>query len=418
MTAVDYSQRAWLNRRTLAWASYDVASSTYLGVVPVVLFPVYFRTVVVPGPAGDLAWGLTVACALAIAGLSAPLVGIAADRTGSRRALLAVATVICCVAIASLSVVDPIHAGVLAFAFIVAHAGYLLANALYESYLPHIADPSESGRISCFGWALGFVGGLIAIVTVFPLTRAGTGPEFIDQYRTSFVVIAALFALFALPALWGLKHIVEKDHIVSRNRASFRETLRSWRNHREVAKLLLAFYLINDAMVTISVFSANYFRICFGASVEQLLFLILIYHALSLPATLAFGILADRWTHRRAIALSLSIWVAALAVMGFGEGARVPTVAVVLFSLVYGSTNAMLRSLLSHMVPTERAAEFFGFNTLAGRLSAAFGPLLFGIIATASGSQRMALASILVFIVGGGVLLAMVRIPGVAAENR
>lgn len=403
----------WLSRRTLAWASYDVASSTYLGVVPIVLFPIYFRTVLAPGEAGAFYWGLTVAVALVVAGLSAPFLGMFADRTGRRWPLLAAATLACCLAIASLSLIGPNTGLALALAFVVAHAGYLIATSLYESYLPHIARPSQSGRISSFGWAIGFLGGVLAILAVLPLAGAGTGPDNLDRYRMSFLVVAAMFALLAVPALWGLRRIVERpqQRQPQANPLSIRRTLASWRDQREVVKVLLAFYLINDGMVTISVFAANYFRTRFGTSVEQLLILLLAYHAVALPATLTFGVLADRWTHRKAIALTLSIWVAALTLMAFGNGAWVPAVAVALLGLVYGSTNAMMRSLLSHMVPAERAAEFFGFNTLAGRLSAAAGPLLFGLIVTATGSQRVALGSVLLFIGAGAAVLAAVKVP-------
>lgn len=88
-----------------------------------------------------------------------------------------------------------------------------------------------------------------------------------------------------------------------------------------------------------------------------------------------------------------------------------------LLGFLFGSTSAMMGSLLSHIVPIDRASEFFGLNTLAGRLSAALGPLLFGLVAAASGSPRVAIASVLVFIVGGGAVLATVHLPPVGCQR-
>jgi UMF1 family MFS transporter len=78
--------------------------------------------------------------------------------------------------------------------------------------------------------------------------------------------------------------------------------------------------------------------------------------------------------------------------------------------MVLGSTQALLRSAFARLVPVGRSAEFFGFNALAGRLSAALGPILFGVVASATGSQRIALLSVLLFLLAGGVVLARVRI--------
>ena len=188
-------------------------------------------------------------------------------------------------------------------------------------------------------------------------------------------------------------------------------TLRQWREHRELFKLLLAFYLINDGMVTIGVFAAEFFRTNFGATAERLLLILLVYHLVAAPATLAFGALADHWTHRRAIFLSLSLWTVSLFLMAFGEGDWVPMTVVVLFGTVFGSTTALFRSLVAQMAPREKATEFFGFNAFAGRLSAAVGPLLYGGLATATGSQHIALSSVLVLLAIGAVVLAWVRLP-------
>jgi UMF1 family MFS transporter len=401
----------WLNRRTVIWASYDVAGSTYFGVVPIVLFPIFFQTVVVPGPKADLYWGLVISSALYIAAFAAPFLGVFADRHNARWPALVVATAACCMATSACFWLEPHQAFRAAACFIVAHVGYLLATSLYESYLPQIATPQASGRVSGFGWAIGFLGGIAAILAVLPLTQDETAPEFLERYQWSFVVVGAMFALLSIPAIWAVRLIIEmpKDGQPA-SRTTVWSSIRKWREHREVFKLIVASYLINDALFTISIFAAKFFSGNFGSSVRELLLLLLAYHVIGLPSTLAFGFLADRWSHKRAISLSLAVWVLALGIMVFCSGSWVPFTVVALLGLVQGATSAMLRSLFAQLVPVKRSGEFFGFNTFSGRLSAALGPLVYGAISFITGSERLALLSLLVFILAGGLVLATVNV--------
>ena len=108
----------------------------------------------------------------------------------------------------------------------------------------------------------------------------------------------------------------------------------------------------------------------------------------------------------------MSILGADLLLLAFGTGTRAAVIVVILLGLVYGSLQAVCRSLLALLVRSHNSAEIFGFNAVAGRLSAALGPLLFSAVAAASGSEAAALVSLLPFLVAGAVVLSAVRIPG------
>jgi UMF1 family MFS transporter len=173
-----------------------------------------------------------------------------------------------------------------------------------------------------------------------------------------------------------------------------------WKHHRNLLRFLLAVYLINDALATISVFTAIYFKKHYGIGLEGLLKLVLLYHVLAIPATLAFGSLGDRVDVRRALYFTLGLWVAAVLLMAFGERPWVPVVVVCLFAAVTGSTQALLRGAYACLVPQERAAEYFGWNALVGRVSAAAGPLVYAAVAAVS-NDRLALLSVLGFLLAG-----------------
>jgi UMF1 family MFS transporter len=227
-----------------------------------------------------------------------------------------------------------------------------------------------------------------------------------------------LFAAFAVPALAGLRRLAAAPAGAGAPGpgartayASVIGTLRHWRRHREVFRFLAGYYLVNDVLVTGLFFIAIILRARFGLTIEGLLWLALLYHVVASPATLAFGHAADRWGHRPAIYAMIAILAAVLLLLAFGEGAATPVLVVGLLALVYGSIQAVCRSLFALLVTGDKAAELFGFNAIAGRLSAALGPLLFGAIATATGSQALALASLLVFLAAGAALFVSLRMP-------
>jgi UMF1 family MFS transporter len=415
---------AWLTRPVLAWSLYDVATSMWVAVIPTVLFALYFRSVVVTDPGrADAKWGLAAAAAVLVSGIISPWIGARADLHGSRRAWLTLATAACCAATVAMAFVGPGQVLAAAAVLVVAQAGYTVAMALYDAYLTRIAVPDNVSRVSSFGFSAGFVGG-VAVVLVCMALLHGVDVSQDARFISSFVIVAAMFAAAAVPALLGLRGLDDMEAGAPRGRPArsaarrVAQSIRAWRDHRNAIKFLAALYLINDALVTIAFFVGIYFREQYGIGLTGLLELVLFYQVLAIPCTLAFGRFADRVSPHAAIYTSLAIWIAAVLLMAFGSGPYVPFIVVALFAMVFGSTQALMRGMYALLVPKGQAGEFFGFNALAGRLSAAAGPLLYGLVSMATQSPRAALLSVLVFLIGGALVLATVRIesPETSAE--
>ena len=176
-------------------------------------------------------------------------------------------------------------------------------------------------------------------------------------------------------------------------------------------KLLLAYYLVNDAVVTVIYFTAVMLNRTFGLDVQEVLMLSLALQAIAIPATVFFGWLGGRWSQRGTIYVTLALWMVTLTIMLVAQGRPGAMTIAVSLGFVVGSTQSLFRSLFSTMVPMDRAAEYFGFHALAGRASSALGPLFFGAVSAITGSQRWAMASLAIFFVAGGIVLATVRIP-------
>ena len=402
-----------MKRRAItAWIVYDIAVHGYGLMIPAVGFAIYFTSFVAAGhPFADGLWSLAVAIPLIIAGLLGPWLGAVADAGGQRRAMLAAATLICATASALMVTLGQgdIAAGMLLF--IVAQLAYLLATALYNSYLPQISTPQTSARISGMAWGLSYLGGIACFLLCLPFIRAGVVAGNEAYFANAFLVTAGFLLTLGMLSMLGFPAENKVDRKGEKTKPYQRlwNTVRSWRQEREIPKFLLAYYLINDAMVTVLYFTAIFLKATFGLSMQEILILSLAFQLIAIPSTIFFGWLGDRWSQFGAVNVTLVIWVVVLALMGLAEGEHAPLAIAITLGLVLGSTQSLLRSMYSQMVPPDRAGEYFGFHALAGRASSALGPLLFGVVSALTGSQRVAMMSLGLFLLSGAVVLARVQ---------
>jgi UMF1 family MFS transporter len=402
-------------RRTLAsWIAYDMAAHGYTFIVSGVGFPLYFAAFIASGRGNaDMLWSIAIGLPLLIAGLVGPWLGAFADSTGRRRGLLAGMTIVCSAATAMLVLVGAGDVALGIALFTIAHATHLLATSLYNSYLPLIASPARFARVSGLAWGLSYFGSIACYLLSLPFTRDGLAPANVANFALAFLVCATFLSVVGLPAIMGLP-ADGPARSTDGEPGPYRrilETMRGWRRDRNVPKLLLAYYLVNDGIVTTAFFTALTFRKSYGMEVQEILVLALLLQLVAIPATVFSGWLGGRWSQRGAIYVALALWIAVLVLMATAEG-RSGAIAVTLaLGVVLGSTQSLFRSLYAGMVPAGRASEYFGFHTLAGRASAALGPLAFGIVSATTGSQRIAMASLALFFIAGGLVLARVRIP-------
>lgn len=400
-------------RAVAAWIIYDVAVHGYVLMIPTVGYAIYFTSFIAAGhPFADGLWSLAVAVPLIIAGLLSPWLGAVTDTTGLRRTLLGAATLVCAIASALMSRLGQgdIAAGMLLF--MAAQLAYLLATALYNSYLPRIATSENSARISGLAWGLSYLGGIACFLLCLPFIRAGIVAGNETYFANAFWVAAVFLLILGMAAITRLPADETANGTKVNPYKRIFKTISSWRQKREVPKFLLAYYLINDAVVTVIFFSAIFLKTIFGLSMQEILILSLIFQLIAIPSTIFFGWLGDRWSQRGTLFVTIAIWMIVLGLMGFAAGEYVPPAIAITLGLVLGSTQSLLRSMYARMVPPDQSGEYFGFHALAGRASSALGPLIFGLVSTMAGSQRMAMLSLGLFLLAGTVLLAKAQPAG------
>jgi MFS transporter, UMF1 family len=399
----------------LSWCLYDFADSSFTTLIVTVAYGLYFRTVVAGhlGAGASFYWGLSIAVSMLLVALTSPALGAIADASGRKKAFLAGFALTSIVFTALLTTVGrgDLLAGMLLF--ILANTGYEGAHAFYNGFLPEIAGDEEMGRISGYGWAIGYLGGLAALLVTLPLIRGGLGPGSVHLYRLSFGVVALFYLVFTLPILLLLRERAPRGRApvavyIRDGLARLRRTFHQVRGLRDLFLFLAAFLIYNDAVMTVISFSAIYAAEVVGFTVAQVMTLFIVTQLTAFVGAFAAGHLVDRLGARPTILATLVLWFA--VVVGAYLARSVPQFYAVgiAASIGMGSTQSASRSLMGLFIPRGYNAEFFGFYSLTGKVSAIVGPVVFGAVAALTGSERPAVLSLLPFMVIGFLLLLRV----------
>ena len=411
-----------------SWCLYDWANSAFTTLVVTFIYSAYFTAAFADDPGrGTALWsrGIMVS-ALAIA-LLAPLAGALADRGGRRRYLI-LCSLLCVAATAALTFVRPDQPSAVIIAlgvFVVANVAFELGLVFYNGYLSTLAEPERIGRVSGYGWGLGYFGGLAALavaLVVFvpetPLLGIPTDEGF--NLRATNLLVAGWFLLFSIPAFVYLR-----DESTSAGRVgvgqAFRDlaaTARHLRRYRQVGLFLLARLLYNDGLVTIFAFGGIYAVGTFGFSFQELVTFGIVLNVGAGLGALAFGFVDDRIGGKATIGLSVVALAAATLL-----GALAPTrgwfwVSAILVGIFIGPNQSASRSLMARFVPAKHESEFFGFFAFSGKATSFLGPALLGVLSDVY-SQRVGVGSLLVFFLVGGLILWRVdEREGIAAAGR
>jgi UMF1 family MFS transporter len=407
------------DRRTvLAWCFYDWANSGFTTLVVTFVYATYFTKAIAPDEVlGTAWWSRGVALSSALVVLLSPVLGAMADRGGLRRTMLIATSGLSIAATVALTWVAPglPHAALVAVAlFVTGNVGFELGIVFYNAYLPDIASPKRIGRVSGYGWAIGYAGGLAALVVALvgfvqpAVPWFGLTKEAGLNIRATNLLVAAWFLVFALPFFVLAPAERARGRARVDVRGAFRElwaTSRQVRTYRDAARLLLARLFYNDGLNTVYAFGGIYAAGTFGMSFSEILvFGIVLNVAAGLGAYL-FGFVDDRIGGKRTVAVSLVALTAATVLAVFAPSRTWLWVAGTLIGVFGGPNQAASRSLMGRFTPRDREAEFFGFFAFTGKLASFFGPLLLGAATQAFGGQRYGVATVIGFFLVGGVLL-------------
>ena len=422
-----------------AWAFYDFANSAFTTLVVTFVYATYFTKALVLDPAtglgdeiaGSALWSRGVSLTAVLVAVSSPFLGALADRTGQRKTFLMATTAVCIAATVGLFFPVPGEALAALALFVVANVAFELSGVFYNAFLPDIAPPESIGKISGNGWALGYVGGLVALVLALVLLVLPETPLFgLDaasgqNVRASVLLVAAWFAVFSVPAFLALRNTRPDTPspgalaVLRATAGELGETFRELKRYRDAFRFLVARIFFNDGLNTVFAFGGIFAAGTFGFTTTEIITFGIALNVAAGAGAFGFGFVDDRVGGKRTIVISLVLLSIATLTAVLAPNRAVFWVAGILIGIAAGPNQAASRSLLGRFTPDDKETEFFGFFALTGKAAAFAGPLLFGILTEAFGTQRAGVASVLVFfLVGGALLLRVDEKAGIAASGR
>jgi len=412
------SVRRRIDRAIVAWCLYDFANSSVSAIVVATIFPVWYAQAIVGNAQGqgDVWWGLVSSSTMVIVALTSPLLGGIADHAGVRKPFFVALTLSAVAGSALLSTLEP---GMVVRGFVFAVltlVTYEAAIVYYNAYLPALVPPERFGSVSAMGFAVGYGGSMVAFLAAYPFAAMG-------RYGACFLVTAAQFGLFALPAFVLLP--ADTRHPMPLTQAVRRGILDTFATLREIVteprrlalrRFLLAYFVYEDGVNTVIFFAGIFASKTLGFTFPEIIVLFMLVQLTALLGSAAWARPSDRQGPRFVITVTLVQWIAVVVIAYFVRAKWQFWVVAILAGSGLGAIQAASRALMARFVPRDREAEFFGFYSLVGKTGAVLGPLVFGGVSwMMGGDQRAAILAVGLFFVVGLVLLSRIPLASGAA---
>ncbi len=408
-------------REVISWAGYDFANSGYTTVVLTAVFNAYFVGVVANGADwATLAWTVTLAVSNTAVMIAMPVIGAYADLHARKQWLLRVSTIGCVLSTAALALAGRDDVLIAVTAIVVSNFFFQVGVSLIGAFLPEIARPNSLGKVSGWGWSFGYLGGLVTlgICLAYVIWARGQGREAEHFVPVTMLITAGIFALASLPTLFILKERAvpqaRNSLDVARNSLSrLATTLRNIGRYHDFARLLVcgAFYQAGVAVVI--ALAAIYAQEVMKFSFEQTMALILVVNVTAAIGAFAFGYVQDVLGHKRALALTLLLWITMTAVASVATTSALFWVAANLAGLAMGSSQSAGRAMTGVFAPATRLAEFYGLWTLSVQVAAIVGPLTYGaVVYLTDNNHRLGM-----MITGGFFVIGLLLIASIDMER-
>ncbi|WP_045217129.1 MFS transporter [Desulfonatronovibrio magnus] len=402
-----------------SWAFFDWGSNSYATIVLTFVFATYFSQMVAGDEVtGAALWATTLGITGILVGIGGPLLGAIVDQTGRRKPWIAGFSLVCILATASLWLVKPsVEYVILALLLVsIGEIGMEYAGVFYNAMLPRLANSERMGRWSGWGWSMGYLGGLMALVAALTVITHGEQWFGLDEQtaepvRATFFLAAAWFALFSLPMFLFTPDQPGTGKAVGRAvRDGIRQLGQSIRQAREysyIVRFLIARLLYIDGLATVFIFGGVYAAGTFGMSPREVLVFGIVVNITAGFGAACFAWIDDWFGSKKTILLSLSGLIITGSVIVLTESVILFWVSALVLGIFVGPVQAASRTYMGRVAPEALRNQMFGLYALSGKV-AFFCPLFVGAVTYLADSQRAGMSVALFFFAAGFAVLLKV----------
>lgn len=410
-----------LSRKAWSWALYDWANSAFPAVISTFVISAWFTAAVAADPVtGQAQWGWMQAAAGVGIALLSPVLGAVADAGARRRLLLLFCTVATSAATALLWFAHPDPSWALwVLVWVgIGTLGFELGTVFYNAMLTDVAPRETMGRVSGIAWGMGYAGGLVCLLVALFVFVKPVVPLELDTadgvpIRAVALLVAAWMVVFGWPVLVALPDPRgPRVGWLAAARGGLVEIatlLRSLPRNPQLGRFLAARLFYTDGLNTLFAFGAVYAAGEFGMSIDEVILFGIALNATAGLGAAGFGMVEDRMGSKRTVVIALVALILLSAALLVAHGKPAFWALALTLGIFVGPAQAASRTLMARMAPPSEVGAYFGLFALSGRVTGFMGPTVLATVTAVSGSQRLGMATILVFLGAGLALLLGVR---------
>lgn len=402
-------------RELWSWAAYDFANSGYTTVVLTAVFNAYFVSVICGNADwATLLWTTTIAVSNIVSIICMPLIGAATDLKANKKFWCILMSLLCVAGTIGLYWTGSSTIAWAVLMVVISNVGYNVGETLNSAFLPELAASDAIGKVSGWGWSFGYCGGLLtlglSLLVVTAMQSMGSSAE--SYVPITMLITAAIFAIAIVPlALWLKERSEPRTQarfwtLVKESQASLIETAKSLPQHKSFAWLVASGLSFQGGIAVVVTLAAVYANQVLGFTADETILLVLLVNITAAIGAFAFGYIEDRIGHKMALILTLSIWIAMVAVAYVAQTKPMFWLAANLAGIAMGSSQSAGRALVGVLAPDDKRAAFYSFWNMALWVANIIGPMTYGLITWVTGNdQRLALLCTGMFFVAGLILL-------------
>jgi UMF1 family MFS transporter len=412
------------SRARFSWALFDFANSGFPTVVSTFVFSAYFTQAIAPdAETGTALWGTAMGIAGLLIALTSPVTGAIADHTGRRKPWLALFTLICVAATAALWFATPGAQSIpLALtAAVFGTVGFEVGLVFYNAMLPDLVSQERMGRLSGQAWGFGYAGGLICLVIALTVFVQADPPPFglessaAEHVRATMLLTAGWIVVFAWPLFAFTPDApptgLPMASAVRRGVTTLVATLRNARSHANGFRFLVARMIYIDGVNTMFAFGGIYAAGTFGMELADIIMFGIALNVTAGTGAVVFGSIDDKLGSKRTLTISLVALILSSIAVLVAQTTTQFWIAGLIMSTFFGPVQAASRTFMARLAPAELRGEMFGLYAVSGKITSFAGPFVVGAVTALASSQRIGMATILIFLIAGLALLQTVDEP-------